>query len=181
MAGNDDGCPTKNVEEGEPSSSGRIDLIDAGLALVLILVCGFLYLQTYGFDKPALFLGDNVLPEEFPRMLFWIIGGLALLLPFEHLLERKRHPLIRKTRSAPIGFTTWATIALLIVILALATTLGTLLTILLSSLTLPILWGERRWLFVIIYAITFTALITYIFAGVLTVYFEPGVFGITYR
>ncbi|MGI9486959.1 MAG: tripartite tricarboxylate transporter TctB family protein [Geminicoccaceae bacterium] len=173
------GVPAKNVEGDGPS--GGIDRIDAVLALVLILISGFLYYQTNGFDKPALFLGDNVLPEEFPRMLLWIICGLALLLPFEHLLERKRHPLIRKSRSRPIGGTTWATIVLLIVILALAPTLGTILTILISSLTLPILWGERRWLIVIGYSIVFTALITYLFAGVLSVYFEPGVFGITYR
>ncbi|MGH1481030.1 MAG: tripartite tricarboxylate transporter TctB family protein [Geminicoccales bacterium] len=179
MSGNDD-RPARNVEEAGPSD-GLVDWIDAALALVLILVCGFLYYQTYGFDKPALFLGDNVLPEEFPRMLFWIIGGLALTLPFEHLLERKRHPLIRKSRSRPIGFTTWATIVLLIVILGLAPALGTILTILISSLTLPILWGERRWLVVIAYSLVFTALITYVFAGVLSVYFEPGVFGITYR
>lgn len=167
--------------EGAGPSGGVVDRIDAVLALVLIVISSGLYYVTNGFDKPALFLGDNVLPEEFPRMLLWIIGGLALVLPFEHLLERKRHPLIRKSRSAPIGFTTWATIVLLVVILALAPTLGTVLTILISSLTLPVLWGERRWLLLIVYALTFTALVTYIFAGVLSVYFEPGVFGITYR
>lgn len=180
MTGDEDE-PASNVEAAGQSGSGLIDRIDAVLAVVLILISGFLYGQTAGFDKPALFLGDNVLPEEFPRMLLWIIGGLALLLPFEHLLERKRHPLIRKARSAPIGSTTWATIVLLIVILAFAPTLGTILTILISSLALPTLWGERRWLFVIVYSIVFTILITYIFAGVLSVYFEPGVFGITYR
>lgn len=177
MKGSDDG-PSRKVETAGPSG---IDWIDGALALVLILISGFLYIQTSGFDQPALFLGDNVLPEEFPRMLLWIVGGLALLLPFEHLLERKRHPLIRKSRSAPIGRTTWATIVLMIVILALAPTIGTILTIFISSLTLPVLWGERRWLVVIIYSIVFTALITYLFAGILSVYFEPGVFGITYR
>jgi len=177
----EDGHAAGDGKGGGYSTFGLIDGIDAALALVLILLCWFLYDQTNGFDKPALFLGDNVLPEEFPRMLFWIIGGLALLLPFEHLLEQKRHPLIRKARSAPIGITTWATIPLLIAILALAPTLGMILTILLASFTLPILWGERRWLFLALYSITFTAVITYIFAGVLSVYFEPGVFGITYR
>ncbi len=177
MASNDE-HPAKNVEEAGPSG---IDWIDAVLALVLILICGFLYLQTNSFDKPALCLGDNVLPEEFPRMLLWIIGGLALFLPFEHLLERKRHPRTRRSRSRPIGRATWATIVLLIVIPALAPTLGTILTILISSLVLPALWRERRWWLLIIHSITFTALITYVFAGVLTVYFEPGAFGITYR
>ena len=168
-----------DVDEAGPS--GLIDGIDALLALALILICGFLYVQTGSFDKPALFLGDNVLPEEFPRLLLWIIGVLALTLPFEHLLERKRHPLIRKARREPIGFTTWATIVLLIAILALAPFLGTILTILASSLAVPILWGERRWVLLAVYAVLFTGLVTYVFAGVLSVYFEPGVFGVTYR
>ncbi|MDJ0945766.1 MAG: tripartite tricarboxylate transporter TctB family protein [Kiloniellales bacterium] len=164
-----------------PGPSGLVDRIDAILALVLILICGALYYVTTGFEQPALFLGDNVLPAEFPQMLLVIIGALALTLPFEHLLERKRHPLIRKARGAPIGFTTWATIGLLVVILALAESLGTILTILVSSLVLPALWGERRWWLLLLYAIAFTAAVTYIFAVVLRVYFEPGLFGITVR
>ena len=164
-----------------PGPSGLVDRIDAILALVLILICGALYYVTTGFEQPALFLGDNVLPAEFPQILLVIIGALALTLPFEHLLEQKRHPLIRKARRAPIGFTTWATIGLLVVILALAESLGTILTILVSSLTLPALWGERRWWLLLLYAIAFTAAVTYIFAVVLRVYFEPGLFGITVR
>ena len=168
-------------ESSVPRSSNLVDRVDAVLALVLIFACGLLYYETAGFDRPALFLGDNVLPEDFPRMLLWIIGGLALALPFEHLLERKRHPLIREARSAQIGFTTWATIGLLVIILAFAPTIGTILTILVSSLVVPVLWGERRWWLLIIYSIAFTAVVTYVFAVVLRVYFEPGLFGITIR
>jgi hypothetical protein len=175
----DEDTANNDVEDAGPA--GLIDPIDAILAAVLIAACAFLYVQTSGFDKPALFLGDNVLPEEFPRMLLWIIGALALALPFEHLLEKKRHPLIRKARRAPIGLTTWATIALLVVILALAPVIGTILTILASSLLLPVLWGERRWWLVGVYAAVFTGLVTYVFAVVLSVYFEPGVFGMSVR
>ncbi len=171
----------KDARTEVPGPSGLVDRIDAILALVLILVCGALYYETTGFEQPALFLGDNVLPAEFPQMLLVIIGALALTLPFEHLLERRRHPLIRKARRAPIGFTTWATIGLLVAILALAESLGTILTILVSSLALPALWGERRWWLLLIYAIAFTAAVTYVFAVVLRVYFEPGLFGITIR
>lgn len=175
----EDEDPTR--EASVPGPSSLVDRFDAVLALVLILACGLLYYETTGFDRPAMFLGDNVLPEEFPRMLLWLIGALALALPFEHLLERKRHPLIREARSAAIGFTTWATIALLMVILAFAPTIGTILTILVSSLVVPVLWGERRWWLLIVYSIGFTAVVTYIFAVVLRVYFEPGLFGITIR
>lgn len=176
-----DGEQGRTVEKEAAGPSGLVDWFDAALALVLIVACGVLYYQTTGFDRPALFLGDNVLPEEFPRMLLVIIAVLALTLPFEHLLERKRHPLIRKARRAPIGFTTWATFALLLAILTFAETIGTILTILTSSLLIPLLWGERRWMLLIVYAVLFTALVTYIFAVVLKVYFEPGVFGITIR
>lgn len=164
-----------------PGPSGLVDRIDALLALVLILACAALFYETTGFEQPPLFLGDNVLPAEFPQMLLVVIGALALTLPFEHLLERRRHPLIRKARRTPIGFTTWATIALLVAILALAESLGTVLTILVASLALPTLWGERRWWLLAIYALAFTAAVTYIFAVVLRVYFEPGIFGITIR
>ncbi len=176
MSREDEG-PSKDV----PGPSGLVDRIDAVLALVLILACAALYYETTGFEQPALFLGDNVLPAEFPQMLLVGIGVLALTLPFEHLLERRRHPLIRKARRTPIGFTTWATIGLLVTILALAESLGTILTILVSSLALPALWGERRWWLLAVYAIAFTAVVTYVFAVVLSVYFEPGIFGITIR
>ena len=168
-----------NDQAGRPS--GLIDPVDAVLAAVLIVLCAGLYYVTAGFPEPPLFLGENVLPAEFPRLLLWIIGILALALPFEHLLEKKRHPLIRKSRAAPIGRTTWATIGLLLIILLLAPIIGMILTILMSSLAIPILWGERRWVALLVYAVLFTALVTYIFAVVLRVYFEPGLFGLTIR
>ena len=175
---NDGGRPS---EDQDARPSGLIDPIDAALAAALIVLCGGLYYVTAGFPEPPLFLGDNVLPAEFPRLLLWIIAILALTLPFEHLLERKRHPLIRKSRSAPIGRTTWATIGLLLIILLLAPLIGMIATILVSSLAIPILWGERRWLPLILYAVLFTALVTYIFAVVLRVYFDPGLLGLTIR
>ncbi len=162
-------------------SSSLIDRIDAVLALVLIVLCCGLYYVTTSFPEPPLFLGDNVLPAEFPRLLLWIIGLLALTLPFEHLLEQKRHPLIRKSRAVPVGRSTWATIVVLLTILSLAPIVGMIATIFLSSLVIPVLWGERRWLGLIVYAVGFTALVTYIFAVVLRVYFEPGLFGLTIR
>ncbi|MGI9421478.1 MAG: tripartite tricarboxylate transporter TctB family protein, partial [Geminicoccaceae bacterium] len=145
-----------------------------------VLCCGLYYVTT-SFPEPPLFLGENVLPAEFPRLLLWIIGILALTLPFEHLLEKKRHPMIRKSRSAPIGWAIWATIGLLLIILLLAPAIGMIATILVSSLAIPVLWGERRWVPLILYAVAFTALVTYIFAVVLRVYFEPGLFGLTIR
>ena len=141
---------------------GLIDGPDTVLALVLIALCGLLYWVSAGFPEPGLFLGENVLPEHFPRLLLIAIGVLVLLLPFEHRLEVDRWPLIRKSRRAPIGA-------------------STILTIVVAAVGLPLLWGERRWLLIIPYAAIFTGVVTYLFSIVLSVYFEPGVFGLTLR
>ncbi len=161
--------------------TGAIDGVDAILAFVLIAICGFFYWVSSDFPVPGLFLGDNVLPEQFPRLLLVSIGVLALILPFEHRLELDRWPLIRKARSAPIGPATFVTMGFLLVLVGLGEWLGTILTIFVAAAGLPILWGERRWLLILVYAVTFTAIVTYLFSIVLSVYFEPGAFGLTLR
>lgn len=166
-------------ENGDPRA--LIDGVDAALALLLILLCAFFYWVSADFPVPGLFLGDNVLPEQFPRLLLVGIGALALLLPFEHRLELERWPLIRKARGAPIGANTFATIAFLLALIGLGEWLGTILMIFIAAAGLPVLWGERRWLLVLVYAVTFTAIVTYLFSIVLSVYFEPGAFGLTLR
>lgn len=173
-----------DADRGTPEQDGPRGLVDgpdAILALVLIALGGFFYWVSSDFPVPGLFLGDNVLPEQFPRLLLVSIGVLALLLPFEHRLELDRWPLIRKSRSAPIGTGTFVTMGFLLLLVGLGEWLGTILTIFIAAAGLPFLWGERRWLLVLIYAVVFTAIVTYLFSIVLSVYFEPGVFGLTLR
>ncbi len=171
--------PAGNQDQDGPK--GLLDGVDTALALVLIALCGFFYWVSGDFPVPGLFLGDNVLPEQFPRLLLVSIGILALLLPFEHRLELLRWPLIRKSRSAPIGKGTFVTMGCLLLLLGVGEWLGTILTIFCAAAGLPLLWGERRWHVILIYAVVFTAVVTYLFSIVLSVYFEPGVFGLTLR
>lgn len=166
---------------GRETPTGALDAIDGILALVLIALCGFFYWASSDFPVPGLFLGDNILPEQFPRLLLVTIGLLALLLPFEHRLELDRWPLIRKARSAPIGRETFVTMGFLLVLVAFGEWIGTILTIFIAAAGLPLLWGERRLVLVLVYAVTFSAIVTYLFSIVLSVYFEPGVFGLTLR
>jgi hypothetical protein len=161
--------------------TGLIDGIDAVLALALIVICGIFYWLSSDFPVPGLFLGDNVLPEQFPRMLLVTIGIFCLLLPIEHKLEPARWPLIRKSRSAHIGANTFVTMGFILLLVGLGEWLGTILTIFIAASCLPILWGERRWLLIGIYAVIFTGIVTYLFSIVLSVYFIPGVFGLTLR
>ncbi|NNG04660.1 MAG: tripartite tricarboxylate transporter TctB family protein [Inquilinus sp.] len=161
--------------------TGLIDSVDAVLAVLLIVLCGSLYALTSDFPVPGAFLGENVLPEQFPRLLLVTIGVLSMLLPLEHRLELERWPLIRKSRSAPIGAGTFTTIGFLILLVVAAEWVGTILTIFLAATGLPLLWGERRWLLILTYSVLFTGLVTYVFSIVLGVYFEPGVLGLSLR
>ena len=161
--------------------AGMLDGVDGVLALVLIALCGIFYWLSSDFPVPGRFLGDNVLPEQFPRLLLVSIGVLALLLPFEHKLELDRWPLIRKSRSAPIETGTLVTMGFLLLLVGLGEWLGTILTIFIAAVGLPLLWGERRWLLILVYSVVFTAIVTYLFSIVLSVYFVPGVFGLTLR
>ena len=168
-----------NRDQGGPT--GLIDGFDAILALFLIAICAFFYWMSSDFPVPGRFLGDNVLPAQFPRLLLIAIGILALVLPFEHKLELERWPMIRKSRSAPIGSNIFATMGFVLLLVGFGEWLGTILTIAIAAAGLPILWGERRWLLILVYTVIFTGVVTYLFSIVLSVYFVPGVFGLTLR
>ena len=169
--------------EGQAAAGGRklIDKMDALLALCLIVLCGAFYYVTFDFEAPGAFLGENMLPEQFPRIMLVSIAAMAILLPFEHLVELERWPSIEKSRSAPIGKTIFVTMAFLFALAAVGEYLGTILTIFIAVSVLPLLWGERRYVLVLVYALIFTAVVTYLFSIVLSVFFVPGVFGLTLR
>lgn len=184
--------PPRPTDDATPRAAGQkpaedrgpfalLDPIDTALAAALIAICGYFYALSLDFPAPSAFLGENVLPGEFPRILLGTIAILALAMPFEHLFELERWPLIKKSREAPIGGITVATIVFLILLLAAAPYAGTMLMIFFASAGLPILWGERRWLMLLTYSVLFTAVVTYVFSIVLSVYFEPGVLNLTLR
>jgi hypothetical protein len=154
---------------------GLLDFVDLILAGAIIAACAYLYYVTTTFEQPSLLLGQNVLPSDFPQSLLIAISLLALLLPIEHRMEPTRWPKIRQSRKETVPAITWATMGLLIALVTAAPYLGTLLTIFLASLVLPILWGERRLIAVGIFAVIFSAVVAYVFETVLKVHFEPGV------
>ena len=156
-----------------------LDFVDLMLAAGIIAVCAYLYYVTTTFEEPSLLLGQNVRPADFPQSLLIVISLLALLLPIEHRFEPTRWPKIQKSRSEAVPPITWATIALLVALMLGAPHLGTLITIFLAALILPVLWGERRLVAVGLFAVIFAAAVDYIFEGILKVHFEPGMLGIS--
>lgn len=168
-----------------PSRSGIwrwVHPIDLLLSLaILALVAYFAYLTTTFEEVSALFDG-GVTPEYFPRLMLWVIGFLALLMPFEHAWRTARTggsglEEDRKKAAKPIAY---ITMAVALVIVGAATWLGTYLTLIVACVVLPILWGERRWVPVVLFGLGFPSAVTLLFTQVFEIYFEPGVFGLSF-
>ena len=170
--------PPVDGREGATASS-LIHLTDLRLALFILTVCAYLYWVTTDFEQVPDMFAQDVGPEFFPQLLLWAIVLLSLTLPFEHLfLEEKRKGLDkdRKDRIEPMTF---VTAGLLIATVASIPWLGSILSMVAVCVLLPMLWGERRPKVLISFAVLFPAAITLLFAYVLGVHFEPGVFNIT--
>lgn len=152
---------------------------DLLVSALLLAGVGYLYYLTTTFEEPSALLGDNVGPADFPRLVIYFIAILAVILPFESHLQPQRWQKIWEGRQHSITLLTWASIGFLIVTSLIAPYLGTIITMFLVSLLLPLLWGERRLGLVITFALIFTIAVTWVFNVILKVFFEPGIFGVT--
>lgn len=164
---------------GEGARSARLlHPVDTVVALILLAVIGWLYYETTQFAKVSALFAQNIPPTMFPRILLVMLAIFALLMPFEHLLLRAKGKNIDSGRSSPVKGIAWITMGALIAIMAASPIFGTLLTMMLVCLILPILWGERRLIRVAIFAIIFPVIVALLFNLVLGVYFEPGMLNI---
>lgn len=155
-----------------------INRTDLGVSLVLLAVCGVLYYVTSTFDEVSPMFAQDVPPERFPRMLLWIIGGLALVLPFEQALRGNRGAVLDKARSERIHPVAYVTAGFLVAAVAVIQWIGTFLVLVTVCLGLPLLWNERRWKIIVPFVLLFPAAVLMLFGHVLGVYFEPGVLGV---
>lgn len=155
--------------------------VDLAVSAIILAVCALLFYVTATFDEVSPLLAQNIPPQFFPRLLLILIAGLALILPFEHLLLARRGRNIdagRRSRIAPMAY---ATAGLLVLVVFLMPWLGTYLTMVGVCVLLPLLWGERRLKLLIPFALLFPTAIALLFSQILQVFFAPGIFGISFH
>lgn len=160
--------PGNGGRNGEPAAVTRTDI---GVTLVILAVAAVLWLETTTFEAVSTLLAQNIPPEFFPRLVLVTIVVLALVLPFEPLILKRRGA---RRRSAPLPAMTWITAVLLAAVAASTAWVGTLASMVLACLLLPVLWGERRMTRVIPFALLFPGAVALVFSGLLKVPFEPG-------
>ena len=160
-------------EREKQNSFSLIDGTDFILAVIILVVCGFLYFVSTRFEEASEQMSQNIPPEWFPQLLLVFIMALTLIIPFEHLFKGKK--VLAKDRQAKVKPISIGTAALLCAIIFLMPWLGTFITMVFVCFLLPLLWGERRLRVLVPFAIVFPGLVTLLFTKVLRVYFEAGI------
>lgn len=178
--GGDDQAMENGMEEAS-ASSPLIHRKDLVLAILIFSVCGYLYYLTTKFEQVADVLAQNIQPEFFPQLLIWTIVFLTLFIPIEHRFLKGGSASIDKSRSQRIKPLALLTGLLLITVVATILWVGTIASIVIVCIAMPILWGERSPKILVPYAIIFPILITLLFNQALGVHFEPGLFEILFE
>jgi putative tricarboxylic transport membrane protein len=100
---------------------------------------------------------------------------LACILPIEFKITPEKIEKIDKERNEKTIPITWITIVMILTIVSLSSFLGAALTMFVTAIVFPLVWGEKNYIAVAIYAVVFPMLVYLLFHEVLGLYMEPGV------
>jgi len=136
---------------------------------VILLFCAATYAITTTFEEVPAMLSQGIQPAVFPRMMIIVIAFLTVIMMVQG------H---RKARSErrPVPMVAFVTAGLLVVFVAAIDWLGMIVASFLFCIVLPLLWGERRFGWIIVFAVLFPASIFVLFSKLLEVRFPSGVF-----
>ena len=155
--------------------AGLIHKIDLIVASVIIIGGGFMYYEATLFPAAPNILGDTLNADVFPKMLIVIMIILASIIPFEIKFMPEKIAKIDKGRSVSLEPITWKTIVLLIALVSVAEFLGPAVTMLVTAVSFPLVWGEKNYLRIAIYSVAFPIFVYLVFNKVLGLFFDPGV------
>lgn len=159
---------------------------DALAGLTILVVCAMAWWLTTGFDEVPAMLSQNVPPTFFPRLVIGVAALLGVLLIAEGIRRGAGEPANRakagdsSTPAEQVGRAAlpspvfWATAGVVAVAGVLAPLVGTLPTLGLVAIVLPLLWGERRYRHVAVLALGLPGGIYAVFTMGLGVRFPVG-------
>lgn len=156
--------------EGRAAPAARIPR-DCMVAVAVLAFCAAAYAVTLGFKEAPAAVAQNVQPATFPRLVIGVIVVLAAVLAamsFRTDSGGKR----------PLKPMVWITGAMMVAFVIAFDTLGFIAAMVLFSLVMPLLWGERRLQLLIPFAVLFPAAIYLVFVTGLGVHFDAGLLGV---
>ena len=155
--------------------AGLIHKVDLIVASIIIIGGGFMYYEATLFPAAPNILGDTLNADVFPKMLIVLMIILASIIPFEISFMPEKIAKIDKGRSVSLEPITWKTIVLLIALVSVAEFLGPAVTMFVTAVSFPIVWGEKNYLRIAIYSVAFPIFVYLVFNKVLGLFFDPGV------
>ena len=135
---------------------------------VILFFCAAAYAITTTFEEVPVMLSQGIQPAVFPRLLIAVIALLSMIL----IIQSRRKP---AATHKPVPMVAFATAGLLAVFVAAIDWVGMMLGIFLFCLILPALWGDRRYLWIAVFAVLFPAGIFVLFSKLLEVRFPLGI------
>jgi len=135
--------------------------------IILIGFCAIAYWLTTGFSEVSAMLSQNVPPTFFPRLVLSIMALLSIILIFTGIGHKPK-----SAEFLPASF--WKTVGIIISAGILAYFLGTLITLAVIAMVLPIAWGERRYKLIAALAVFLPISIYVVFTLGLDVRFPTG-------
>ena len=111
---------------------------DTITGLVLLGLCAVTYWLTTGFSEVPAMLSQSVPPTFFPRLIISFVAVLSAVLVVTGLRKTPKVPSV-----LPAVF--WTTVAIIASAGFLTGFFGTLMTLGIIAVALPIAWGERRY------------------------------------
>ena len=142
---------------------------DSVVGCVIIIFVAIVFAITTTFEEVPLALSQGIPPEQFPRILVGVMALLAIVMIVQSYLQPEIH-----RKGVPL-MVLW-TAGLLILFVVLIDSVGMVAAMFLFCLALPVLWGEKRYLWVTVYAVLFPACIYVLFSVLLEVRFPFGFF-----
>ncbi|MDE0002106.1 MAG: tripartite tricarboxylate transporter TctB family protein [Rhodospirillaceae bacterium] len=159
---------------------------DSLTGLGIVGVCAAAWWLTTGFDEVPAMLAQNVPPTFFPRLVIGTAALLGALLVAQGIRRRAREsadhaaagdPSAPSERAGGVALPPpvfWATAGLIAAAGVLIPLVGTVLTLGVVAIVLPLLWGERRVRLVVALALGLPVAIYVVFTVALGVRFPVG-------
>ncbi len=140
---------------------------DVSVGIVLLALCALIYWLTTGFTEVPAMLSQNVPPTFFPRLVVTIVAALSVVLIVVGL-RKERVP------APAVSPAVFVTAGIVIAAGLLVEWVGTLPTLSLIAVALPLAWGERRLPRIGLLAVGLPSAIYVIFSVALGIRFPAG-------
>lgn len=134
----------------------------------ILFFCAAAYAITTTFEEVPVMLSQGIQPAVFPRLMIAVIAILSVLMIIQ---GRRKRDSVRK----PVPLVAFGTAGLLGLFVAAIDWVGMMIAIFLFCLVLPALWGERRYLWIAVFAVLFPISIFVLFSKMLEVRFPLGI------